>query len=310
MSLIILTKSPYLNLFSFETYKRLLRNVTKRNRGPSSVTASLMRGLDELAYPYALNSAIGDSSHTDTVWVNESLDALNYAISCREKYKHLVVGPNLVVFTPDSNRIITDTRIDTIVQPSSWTRDFMISQEPSLQNKIHIWPAGVMVPKSVNENTSNNVLLYIKNPMEAGLVEKITSLLQKESLHFSIIRYGTFKQSDYFTQLMNAKFLIYLSNSESQGLAVQEAWARDVPTLVFDRGYFEYKDYTFKSEKISAPYLTEQAGKFFNNSNFEEVFYDFINTINTFTPKQYIMSNLTDKICAQKFLQIIGETTK
>lgn len=310
MSLIIVTKSSKLDPFSLETYKRLLRTLTKRNRGPSSVTTSLMRGLDELSYDYKLNPTREEIGTADTVWVNESIDALYYAITNREKYRHLIVGPNLVVTTSESESIITDTRIDTILQPSEWTKDFMTSQESTLENKVQIWPAGVSIPESNTQKKTSDVLLFIKNDVEDSLLEKIQTLLQKENLSFTILHYGTFKQSDYFSMLNKTKFLIYLSNSESQGLALQEAWVRDVPTLVFNRGYFEYKEYTFKNDKISAPYLTKQTGMFFNSNNFEEVFYDFINDLKKFTPKQYVIDNLSDKVCAQKFLQIISEHTK
>jgi hypothetical protein len=184
----------------------------------------------------------------------------------------------------------------------------MVSIKPSLENRIKIWPAGVTIPKE--ETTSNkniDVLIYHKNTPGDNLLEIITAYLKGEGLVLQTIRYGEFKQSDYFEKLNNTKMLLYLSNSESQGLALQEAWARNVPTLVYNRGYFKYKKYTtFTDEKISAPYLSDQTGLFFNKDNFKEKFHQFWNSLETFTPRKFTSENLSDKVCAQKFLDIIN----
>jgi hypothetical protein len=305
MSLIILTKPPFFNILSSETYKRILKNAFNKVRGPSSVTSSLIRGLNELGYKYKHNPDVHSISIDDTVWVNESIDALTWAIKNKHMYKKLVVGPNLVITPKDHNAIITNDAIDIILQPSLWTKQFLLSFEPRLEHKIKLWPAGVEIPKESTLQKTIDVLIYSKNKMKYKLLETICNELKQKQLTYTILEYGSFKQATYFKKLNEAKMLIYLSNSESQGLALQEAWARDIPTLVFNRGYYEYKGNHFVNEHISAPYLNNMTGTFFNEETFSTQFPFFLNNLDRFTPKKYVEQNLSDRVCAEKFLDTV-----
>lgn len=305
MSLIILTKSPKISLFSQESYKRILAKILNRNRGPKAVTSSLLRGLKSINYPYKLNPRADEINDDDTIWVNESLEALKWAVKSKENNK-LIIGPNLVITPLDRNGIICDDSIDIILQPSEWTKNFYISIKPALSEKIKVWPAGVEIPDLIQTPKIIDVLIYIKNYPKNNLLEKIKMCLINKNMTFDLVVYGKFKQSDYFNKLQKSKSLIYISNSESQGLSIQEAWARNIPTLALDQNIFKYKQYHFPSIHISAPYLNDQAGMFFNFNNFNEVFAKFWNNLNGFTPREYVINNLSDKVCAQKFINIIN----
>jgi hypothetical protein len=50
---------------------------------------------------------------------------------------------------------------------------------------------------------------------------------------------------------------IYLQTTETQGMALQEARMMNVPTFVWNRGYFKNKYLFWADSKISAPYLDE-----------------------------------------------------
>lgn len=306
MSLIIITQPLVKSYFSVETYKRGLRKFLKKSRGPHAVTASVIRGLEELSAPYTLNPAKEKILPTDTVWINESLEALRWVLASPHKNNPLLVGPNLVITPLDHHEIICDPAIDVILQPSDWTKDFMLSLKPILENKVVIWPAGVHIPERILVKKTIDVLIYSKNKGEDNILERVVSLCRERHLSFEIIVYGTFKQSEYFEKLDRAKMLVYISNSESQGLALQEAWAHNIPTLVFNRGYYNYKNHYFDNVKISAPYLSEQTGIFFNTVTLESTFSHFLQNLYVFTPREWVSHNLSDRICAQKFLDIIS----
>lgn len=305
MTLIILTKNPKISLTSKETYKRLSRSLVKRNRGPSSVTSSLLRGLDGLHHPYVLNPRFSTIQKGDIVWVNESLDALRYAVHNKKEGTILIVGPNLVITPYDHNEIIRSKAIDYILQPSEWTKGLYISLCKELEGKIKLWPAGVQVPKLTHHNKREVALIYLKNIPPGNLLQSLCSLCDTNKLPYKIINYGKFKQQDYFDSLGHAKIMIYLSNSESQGLALQEAWARDVPTLVYSRGYFAHNSYSYKDPSISAPYLTQESGTFFNEKNVTSVFETFIKNLSSFSPRSYVEKNLSDEVCAKAFLSLL-----
>ena len=98
-------------------------------------------------------------------------------------------------------------------------------------------------------------------------------------------------------------YIIYLQASESQGLALQEAWSYNVPTLVYQNEKMVYKGYTIEAEKLSAPYLTNEAGQFFTLDNLKEILSNL--NLNNFDPKRYCEDNLSDKKSTQKYLAII-----
>lgn len=307
MSVIILTKPHKINFLSIKTYKRFFR----KNRGPQGVTASVIRGLKTLKKDFLVNPKEDKIYANDTIWVNENIDALKWAINFKKKDKiknlKLVVGPNLVVIPNEHDGIIYNEEIDIILQPSEWTRDFYLKYNPKLESKIKVWPAGVFDPfeKKQVEPKQNYLILYQKNAPES-LFKKIAKKLDEEGVYYYLVRYGYFDQKKYFSLLEKARGMICLSTSESQGLAIQEAWIRDVPTLVWDRGYWEKGDVRFDAKQISCPYLNSEVGlTFHGESDFAEKLEHFMAQIQYFKARTYSLQNLTDKVTTQKFLDII-----
>lgn len=305
MSLVILTKSPQFSIVSKETYKKILRLLLQKQRGPSGVIASLLRGLSELKYKYQVNPNESEIKGASCIWVNESIEALSWAIAHKKEGQLLVVGPNLVVSPLEHNSLICNQKINVILQPSLWTKELMENQKPELKDKILIWPAGVQIPKQNYRQKNIDVLIFIKNQLDPSPFSRILKYLESHNLNYEIITYGRFKQKEYFNKLEHSKALLYISDSESQGLAIQEAWARNVPTLVYNRGYYHFKKLYFESEKISAPYLSDECGMFFTMPNFEANFSNFFSRLKHFSPRSYVERELSDLASAQKFINIV-----
>lgn len=304
--LVIVNKPLKRSPFSKETYKSLLRDITKRKRGPDGVIQSLLRGLDEIKYPYKINPSLEEIKDDDTVWVNSSLDALEFILKIKTENQILLAGPNLVVTPLEHQGILANKKIDGIIEPSLWVKDFIASLNPTLEAKILIWPAGVSIPEVASIQKNLDVLIYNKNPDEKDFVRTIQTRLTRDRKSFEVLTYGAFEQQDYFEKVARAKSLIYIGKSESQGLALQEAWARGTPTLVLEQSHFNYRGYSFKAEKVSAPYLNEQSGMFFKKEEFDKKFSEFFEKINEYSPYTYVKENLSDKVCAEKFLVIIN----
>lgn len=98
-----------------------------------------------------------------------------------------------------------------------------------------------------------------------------------------------------------------MQESESQGIALVEAWAKNVPTFVLDNKIYKYKNYSWIDEKIAAPYLTAACGAFFKDVNGLSELLDSLSMSNNYEPRNYYLSNFTDRICAEKFIQIISK---
>lgn len=302
--LLIFTEKPN-NYFSKEFLKKILRCVLNKSRGPQAVNDSLKRGLDELGVEYLWNKK--NLNKDSIIFVNDSLDALKWAIRLKQKnkIKKLISGPNMVAFPDDYNKIILSKEIDLILFPSQWTKDFFCSKYQELNQKIKLWPAGVAYSPESNIE-KKGVIIFGKN--NQTLQDDIVKYIDGK-IDYIVIEYGQFKQKDYYSLLNKNKHLIYISNSESQGLALQEAWMRNVSTMVWNRGYWQSGAEKWFNEKISAPYLNNQSGLFFKDINdFENKFDQFLNS--DFSAREYCLNNLSDKKSAEIFLEIIKEYDK
>lgn len=314
MKLILLNISP-----SVSVWKRGVRRLKNfiRNRfffygGPQTVLNSLIRGFNELGVDYRFNPKSGEIGREAVVGVLSNVKALKWAIEAKKagKIKKIIAGPNLVILPADAGGIMLDENIDLILAPSGWVRDFWISVAPELGPKIKIWAAGIkdsgVVAKPPHAiEAIPECLVYQKNA-DRSLLGAVIGILKNRNIDFKIINYGRYKKSDYFKILKRVEFMIYLSKSESQGLALCEAWMRNVPTLVWNRGFMEWKSYRWEAENISAPYLVDDCGMFFKGEkDLAGKLGIFLEKLKEFRPREYAMNNFTDKICAQKYLEII-----
>jgi hypothetical protein len=298
--LTLITRPP--SIFSLENIKERLKKILIKEGGPMSVEQSLVRGLNELGVEFNVNGEVGE-----TVGVLRGVEALKWAIDEKAsgRIKKLIAGPNLVVVPTDHNSILGNPNIDIVIVPSPWVKDFYSSVLPSIADKIRVWPAGVSVPE---ESSTGESCLIFKKQVDESLYVRVISELEKRDLRYELVEYGKSSQANYFEKLKKTKYVIYLQAVESQGLALQEAWARNIPTLVWSKGYFVYPSGQKVEGNISAPFLSPEAGMFFSSAdNFSSDLNEFLGRLSSFTPREYVIKNLSDKVCAENYLKIINE---
>lgn len=308
--LIILTKTSTFNLNEIKNNLKLfLKFLIGQNRGPAAVTASLLRGLKELNFNYKYNVKDNEIKKDDTIYINENAETLAWAIEAKKqgKINRVITGPNITILPDDKEGIMLDKNIDLILFPSQWTKDFWTATNPELADKIKIWPAGVG-DVSVDERKEyrNLCLIYQKNA-DGELLNSIVRFLKENNENYKIIKYGQYKQKRFFKLLNKSKIMIVLSKSESQGLALAEAWIRDVPTLVWNRGFWECGGWKWFDDKITAPHLSVESGLFFKNfDDFKEKWMVCKKENFKFMARSYALKNFTNKISAENFLKIIN----
>lgn len=292
------------NFFLMGKLKKCLKYLLGvRSRGPEAVFKSLTKGLTEAGVDFEVNKTI--KNQIETACVISGVKTLSWAIEQKRlgKINHIVAGPNLVISPDDSGGILKDSLIDAIVVPSQWVLEHYAKVEPSILSKIKIWTAGVGMPIKAEVSKDLDFLVYNKIG-RAGLFKNICEKLNKKGFSYKVLEYGKFTQNEYFNLLDKAKYEIYLSASESQGLAMFEAWARGVPTFIWENGQFS-KDGVKITGKISAPYLTDQCGlSFLSEKEFESKLQEFLEK--SYMPREYIEENYTDKISALKYFKIMN----
>ena len=279
------------SLFSMEFWKWLARRVLGKYTGPNAVEDSLIRGLKELQIDFKRNVR---PKAEDSVIVLSGVRALHEAIKLKEAgaIKQLVAGPNVVTFPLDADRVFMNPAIDTILVPAKWVKDFWLQEAPGLAQKIAIFPSGVALTKA--SSRSGTPIIYDKLG-DTELLKDILSIVGE----CRVFQYGSFARKDYLSALETAPYLIYLSQSESQGLALQESWMHNVPTFVNISTTWQSGKYRFTAENINAPYLIDDFGAFFKNSTDLK---NYIAKAHTYSPRQQCIETLSDKVSVQTLL--------
>ena len=264
--------------------------------GASVVQTNLLQGLREIGQPFRWNPH--PARVTPHVGVLTNVRALRWAIAAKRAgtITRLVAGPNLVVTPLDEARILCAPEIDRVLTPSRWVSDFYRALVPELAGKLAEWPIGVdpaywspaepRVPR-------DDFLVYQKlEPHDAALAERVAAELERQHLRYRRVIYGAYTPHAYRAALRSCRALIFLSASESQGIALFEAWACDVPVLAWDRGTRVIANHTVACS--SAPYLTPATGTTFNDTDdLGRAIETFCQRTPQFSPRASILAQFT-----------------
>ena len=137
----------------------------------------------------------------------------------------------------------------------------------------------------------------------------ITSFLKSKNQEYKIFDYvQTYKEEDYLKYLQESKYGIIVDAHESQGFAIEEALSCNVPLLVWNTRDMS-QEYGGNYDKISCttiPYWDERCGEYFYKQNeFIEIYDKFINKLNTYKPREYVLDNLSVEVCSERFKELI-----
>jgi len=197
------------------------------------------------------------------------------------------------------------------IQPSDWARDVWVNN-CFCNNRIKSLPFGVDTNKfnkikPINER--NEVFVYFKNRSPSDL-EYIKNFLYSKNINYKIFSYhNRYNENEYLNCLQNAKYGIWVGGHESQGFGLQEALSCDVPLLVWSVKSMN-QEYGSTYEDIPATtvsYWDERCGEvFYNISDLENTYNKFINNIEHFEPREFILENLSMEVCEIKLIETVN----
>ncbi|MGC2310864.1 MAG: hypothetical protein WA432_04545 [Candidatus Babeliaceae bacterium] len=281
--------------------------------GHFGVTRSINNGFRKLNVSFNYNPLLIDEVG-DIVMVLADVNALQQAIAWKRsgRIKKLLAGPNLVVHSFENERILASPEIDVVIVPCWWVKTAYIEEEPRLKGRIKIWYAGVGVTKwisvkqsLVNQTGNRQVLIYWKREPEE-LMQQVKSLLYTYGWQPLVIEYGTYTLSEFQRFLQHSSFAIFLSKSESQGLALAECWSSNVPTLVFDRTMMFDLGRSY-SDVSACPYICNQTGlAWYTLADLEECLQLIKKKEVSFAPHEWMVNNMSDECSARLLLHIIA----
>ncbi|MBF0155198.1 MAG: glycosyltransferase [Magnetococcales bacterium] len=293
--------------------RRLLRG-PGRPSGIERVFLNLCHGVDRLGIPYVVNPPFGDLKRGDRIGV------LGRGRHCLDGYDRpfpIVAGIGLMTHPSEWPTLCDDYPVVRYLQHASWANDLY---KPYYGDRCALWPAGIDTDSwqpTESRRKDTDFLLYNKihwciNERRIELLDPIKKILQKQGLSFLEIRYGHYRPVEYRQALARCRAMIFLSESESQGIACQEALSSGVPVLAWDPG--ECRDplrFQWGVPHIpasSVPFFDERCGMCFPHSGaFLETLGCFLCTLQSgrFAPREHILERFTLEKSATQFLSYL-----
>ena len=247
------------------------------------------------------------------VYVPSGWRALEDAIELKRsgEIQALIAGPTVCDLPHMHDYIIADPAVDCCLVASEWVRELFLLETADKypDMNIKVWAAGVdheywRPHESCIGKSPCRALVYVKNS-GAEMLPSVASLLSEINCEFYTIYNGRHTPSDYKAALERADCEIVLGESETQGLAIAQAWSMGRPTFVYDSPVISkyHRDYYPKTalKTSCAPYLCGQTGAFWKNT--DELAAMLLRPLD-FSPRKWILENQTNKIAFGKFLEI------
>lgn len=296
--------------------RRLFRG-PRRPGGQERVFLNLLEGLKELRLPHRVNDyrwAVANPSAPVGIvgkpWVLDKIAWRNPILFGASVMSHPLADPDLPKRRP----------LKRVLVPGEWNRDMFAASWGDL---VRTWPVGIDTRRWTPNagEKSIDVLLYDKvrwnhDAFESSLLEPIRTHLRQTGLSFAEIRYGYYREEEFHQLLRRSHSMVFVCEHETQGIAYQQALSCDVPICAWDRGG-DWQDPEYYPEHLrygpvsSVPYWDSRCGeKFVDARDFPETFDLMWNgtQAKTYSPRNYILENLTLAKCARKYVEHWRET--
>jgi hypothetical protein len=321
----------YINLFYeepdedrwiiFDRYpRRLIRRAVRgkpRPGGHTRVFINLCLGLDKIGVSYRVNSYQHIVKHPNEV---ACIIGKPHLLDKIKWLNPILFGTAIFSHPSDDPDLFTRLPIRKVLVPGEWMRKMC---EPFWGKNVLAWPVGIdtdLWKPVTNKDKDIDILLYDKvlwnhDSKEKELIEPIKQELLKNKIKFAEIRYRFYQEDQYRDLLARSRTMIFLCEHETQGIAYQQALSCNVPILAWDTGGF-WQDPSYFPHHVrfapvsSVPYWDDRCGiKFSNMDNFASGLELLLNGYKnqSFSPRQYIIENLTLEKCAKEYLKIVSE---
>lgn len=295
------TSSHHLSIFSHHA---------QAARGPAAVRNGLIRGLKKLNISFNENPDYAQSA--PIVMVLDDNHVLMDLLNLKKQgfIKKIFAGPNTGISKEDLFHLLMDPGLDGYLVPSQWPKDCWCSYNNALQQKIFVWPTGVDTDywRPQISDKQNNVLIYWKNGNEQ-FYHSVEHLVRTYGWNPITVRYGSYQQDQFKKELERCRCAIFLTSSESQGIAQLESWSMNVPTLIFDpQNAFDYLSIRYEHPR-SCPLLTRATGRTWKSVDELKILMENMSTIlEECAPRKWVLDHMTDEKSTSILMNIINQS--
>jgi len=283
-----------INLFLDSSY---WAGATRMN-GPQKLANNLIASLEQEGIPYAIN----EEKYQYNFLVQ--YDYRGYLKHSKLTLENCFIGPQIWFYDGHVKHIQENPNFyNKIIVPSQWTKDLPVMKFNFPENKIAIWGVGVEL-KEYTKDIKYDCLVYFKRRSNKELNEVI-AFLERRGLTYNVIKYGEYQQEELETICDESRFCFLLNGTESQGIAVQEIMARDVPMFVWDVEEWNDMGKEWAVPSTSVPYWADECGVRFTDLNMMDYAYDdFCSRM--YSPRKFVERELSFKASVKKLLEIFN----
>ena len=170
-------------------------------------------------------------------------------------------------------------------------------------DNVYICPSGVISKKELIKNRiktqrNDKCLIYFKK-RDLNDLELVINFLKSKHVEYELFEYGKYNNKDLISFAKKNKFGIYISGSETQGFAVQELMACNLPLYIWDdlnlnsknlSRYYGGGDFT----GTSATWWSDDNGYIVHNfQEFKDNFDKFMEEFERYQPTILVEEHLT-----------------
>ena len=223
--------------------------------------------------------------------------------------KKFIFGPHFSVFPNQKLFNINNEHKNCVyIQPSRWAADVWSYVSKLLPINPFPFPVNVDRFIPLSNMKRDKIFIYFKRRKPEEL-EFLKGELDRRDIQYVIFDYvKRYVENDYLQYLQQAKYGIILDAHESQGFAIEEALSCNTPLLVWCAQTMD-QEYGMGYQPIpctSVPYWDERCGEiFYKQEEFETQYDEFINKLDTYKPREYILENLGVEKCAENFKKLL-----
>jgi len=274
----------------------IISNQVEKNkiRGPKKVLDNLLKGLDLIGVQYVLNQPMSKFKYN---WIQDSKPALIEATLSKIP---VLLGPNVVEVPSQLPFLRQNLNKDSIyLQPSKWAKDVWLNNGFN-ECRVEEWAVGIdtdLFHQIDRSNISKKVLVYFKQRKNHEL-STCVDLLSTHGINFSVLKYGDYNENQFIDILKECTLCIWIGCDESQGIGLQEILSTNMPIIVIKDTNSKFKFY----DSSPAPYFDNSCGIILDK--IDELSEDLIKNFDPkdFTPRKYIVNNLSLEISAKMFV--------
>jgi hypothetical protein len=231
-----------------------------------------------------------------------------------------ILGPGLFDHPAINPTLMDDVRFRHYIVTCEWMRALF---EPFYGPKVIDWHAGIdtvawtdtrALPKTYDCLVYDKIR-WDREVLVPAFLEPIELALAERGLRYTVLRYGQHSPATYRRLLSQSRFMLFLCEHETQGLAYQEAMASNLPILAWNPGFWvdpnrsRYADDPVPAS--STPYFGAECGLQFGDlDEFYPAIDRFLASLDRFEPRLFVQRELSLATSARRYTHFYDAIAK